>query len=351
MLIELAKYDGRTDYLLWERQMKGVLRASGLGKILTHLPNAVNEEDWKEMQEMAIHTVFQNLQPHVIKDIDEHFESCAELFEALAEQFHRNDLSNRLYTSWKLMNFRMKDIGVKIMDHINAFNAIVVDLKNLGEFLSDEQKALHLLGSLSASYRSLSRTLLHRDKKTITYDEVVRALLVEELQQKLAVSCVPFSSSVDTTLVSTVLPMNQGRSRERTTPISSPASVLPVNRGRPRDRTIGSNSRSKYRSPTSGLYLRKHDGSRPHSLVKTLTCRQCGKLGHIKKQDYCNEQTAPSWASIASAEDEEDLLVDYFGSVTESVFQESSTGKKSIEYADEVCNTKQDQDSTSTSHI
>ena len=128
VLIKLTKYDERIDYLLWERQMKGVLRASRLGGILTPLPNAVNEEDWKEMQEMAIQTIFQYLQPHVMKDIDDHFESCSELFEALAEQFHRNDLSNRLYTSWKLMNFKMKDTGVKIVDHIKEFNAIVVDL-------------------------------------------------------------------------------------------------------------------------------------------------------------------------------------------------------------------------------
>ena len=58
ILIELTKYNGRTDYLLWERQVKGVLQASGLGRILTPQASAVSEEDWKEMQEMAINTIF-----------------------------------------------------------------------------------------------------------------------------------------------------------------------------------------------------------------------------------------------------------------------------------------------------
>ena len=106
------------------------------------------------------------------------------------------------------MSLKMKDTSVKIGDHIDAFNVIVVDLKNLGGVLSDEQKALHLLGSLSLSYRFLSRTLLHRDKKTITYEKVVRALLVDDLQQRLAVSCDPASSSLDTTMVSSVLQVN-----------------------------------------------------------------------------------------------------------------------------------------------
>ena len=31
---DIVKYDGRTDYLLWERQVKGALCTSGLGKML-----------------------------------------------------------------------------------------------------------------------------------------------------------------------------------------------------------------------------------------------------------------------------------------------------------------------------
>ena len=39
----------------------------------------------------------------------------------------------------------MKDANTKIQDHIDAFNDLAVDLVNLGEDLSDDQKALHLL--------------------------------------------------------------------------------------------------------------------------------------------------------------------------------------------------------------
>ncbi len=80
------------------------------------------------------------------------------------------------------MSFKMKDGGTKIQDHIDAFNDLVIDLQNLGEELSNERQALHLLSSLPASYESLSRVLLHSDKKTITLNEVVSALLTDDLQ-------------------------------------------------------------------------------------------------------------------------------------------------------------------------
>ena len=91
------------------------------------------------------------LQPHVIKQLED-YADCTLLFEALEKRYHQIELSNRLFTSLKLMSFKMKDGGTKIQDHVDAFNDLVVDLRNLGEELSDERQALHLLSSLPSSY-------------------------------------------------------------------------------------------------------------------------------------------------------------------------------------------------------
>jgi hypothetical protein len=42
---DIPKFDGRSDYVLWERQVKGALKASGLCKVLRPKPEKVNEED------------------------------------------------------------------------------------------------------------------------------------------------------------------------------------------------------------------------------------------------------------------------------------------------------------------
>ena len=46
---EVERFDGRSDYMLWERQVKSVLRAMGLGKIMKDKPSDMTEEDWDDI--------------------------------------------------------------------------------------------------------------------------------------------------------------------------------------------------------------------------------------------------------------------------------------------------------------
>jgi hypothetical protein len=103
----------------------------------------------------------------------------------LSKQYHHKELFNRLLVSLKLMSFKIKDTNTKILDHIDAFNYLVMDLVNLGKNLSDERKALHLLSSLPSSFQSLTMVLILYDKKTITYNNMISALLINDLQSKL----------------------------------------------------------------------------------------------------------------------------------------------------------------------
>ncbi|OAE34723.1 hypothetical protein AXG93_700s1050 [Marchantia polymorpha subsp. ruderalis] len=161
---EVERFDGRNDYLLWERQIKNVIKAMDLKKVLKPKPLNVNDEDWNEIQDQA------------------------------------------------LMSFKMME-GTKIQDHIDAFNDLLVDLLNLDEDLSDEKKTLQLLSSLSASYHTLSRVLLHRDKESITYNKEVTALLTDDIQQKLVFSSTPPSSSI-------ALYVTRGRMEKQSTSVS-----------------------------------------------------------------------------------------------------------------------------------
>ena len=219
-----------------------------------------------------MNTVMLYLQLHVIRQLEE-YGDCLSLFEALQRKYHQKELSNRLYTSLKLMSFKMKEGNTKVQDHIDAFNDLVVDLQNLGEELSDERKALHLLSSLPPSYKNLSQVLLHRDRKTITYNEVVSALKTDELQQKM------MQSSLSSTSSGVALNVNRGRSQKRST----------------------GGDKQKFRSKSRGKSQDR----------KTLLCWKCGKAGHMKK-DCRGKASDPSSANanVASADLENDLLND-----------------------------------------
>ncbi|CAM6106785.1 unnamed protein product [Calypogeia fissa] len=268
---EIDKYDGRANYLLWERQVKGVLRAMGLGKVLRTRPNVIDEEEWDEIQEQAVSLVFLYLKPNVFKQVAVETD-VSELFKSLQQKYHHKELSNRLYTSLKLMSFKMKEGDTKLQDHIDAFNDLVVDLENLGEDLSDERKTLHLLSSLPASYQSLSRILLHRDKKTITYHEVVSALQTDDLQQKLV------SSSQSSSSHPSALNVERGRSKTRFD-----------DKGKPRNK---SRSKSRGKSREKG----------------EIVCWKCSKPGHMKKD--CKGKSVVSSSALVANDDEGDLLND-----------------------------------------
>lgn len=77
----------------------------------------------------------------------------------------------------------------------------MVDLQSMKEELFDIKKAMHLLHSLPTSYQTLSKILLHRDNNAVTYNEVVSALLVDEVEQEMLSFSRPFPSSTALTVI------------------------------------------------------------------------------------------------------------------------------------------------------
>jgi hypothetical protein len=143
----------------------------------------------------------------------------------------------------QLMNFKMKSNTKPIQDHIDEFEDLVRDLENMGESIDNERKALQLLISLPISYQSLSRVILNKSKNDFTYENVVNALLTDELQNQL-MSTKPSSDQA----------MQVGTKKER---------------GRKATREKDSKkNKSKSRSKTPS---------------KKVTCWTCGKEGHVKE--------------------------------------------------------------------
>jgi hypothetical protein len=128
----------------------------------------------------------------------------------LSKQYHHKKLFNCLLASLKLIRFKMKDANTNIQDHIDVFNDLAVDLVNIGEDLSHERKAFHLLSSLLSFFQSLTRVLIHDDKKAIIYNKVISVLLTNDLQSKLMASFQPNSSSKATIYVTRGRSQDQG---------------------------------------------------------------------------------------------------------------------------------------------
>ncbi|OAE19689.1 hypothetical protein AXG93_1847s1540 [Marchantia polymorpha subsp. ruderalis] len=64
--------DGRSDYLLWEKQVKGKLRSMGLANVLKDKPMHITDIDWNDSQEQAVYIVMGYLDPSVMKQVEEY---------------------------------------------------------------------------------------------------------------------------------------------------------------------------------------------------------------------------------------------------------------------------------------
>ncbi|MFQ6652949.1 hypothetical protein Gotur_024588 [Gossypium turneri] len=107
---EIEKFDGETNFNLWQVQMMTILVQTSLKKVVTgKKPDNLNQTEWKELDEKAL-------------------------------------------------------------DHISQFITLLNDLKNVEVHIDDEDQTMLLLCSLPRSYKSFRETLVYgRDKLSFEY--------------------------------------------------------------------------------------------------------------------------------------------------------------------------------------
>jgi hypothetical protein len=135
--------------------------------------------------------------------------------------------------------------SMKIVDHLNTFNTLLVQLDSTGVKFESEDKEITLLCSLPASWDHFVTSISFSSTKSIEFDDIVGALLYEETRKK----------------------SNLGTS-------TSEAMVI---RGRPKER--GQGQRDFSRSKSKGKKSK-------------LKCWFCGKSRHLKKDCWKRTRTS-----------------------------------------------------------
>jgi hypothetical protein len=91
-------------------------------------------------------------------------------------------LVNKLFLRKKMYSPRMR-VGDSVAEHLNAFNTVVSQLVSVEIKISNEDKCISLLCSLTDSWNSLV-VAIGSNTMTFKFDEVVSSLLSEEMRQK-----------------------------------------------------------------------------------------------------------------------------------------------------------------------
>jgi hypothetical protein len=97
-------------------------------------------------------------------------EIAGRLWKKLESLYMRKSLTNRLYLKQRLYTLKMKE-GMPLCDHLDNFNRIILDLKNIDIKVDDEDEALILLGSLSDVFDNFVNSMLY-GRDTISLADV-----------------------------------------------------------------------------------------------------------------------------------------------------------------------------------
>ena len=89
----------------------------------------LSNEEKEDLLEWAHSAIMLSLGDEVLREIVDE-ETAVGLWLKLESRYMTKSLTNRLYMKQRLYTIRMKE-GTPISDHLDEFNRIVIDLKNI----------------------------------------------------------------------------------------------------------------------------------------------------------------------------------------------------------------------------
>jgi hypothetical protein len=182
---EIEKFNGKNNFEIWKVKMHDLLVQQGVVKALlgkTKQPASITDEDWDEMDARALSAIRLCLADDVLFNIVTE-KTAAGLWSKLESLYMTKSLTNRIFLKRQLYSLRMKE-GTKIVDHLNTFNTLLVQLSSMGVKFESEDKAITLLCSLPASWDHFVTSISFSSTETIEFDDTVGALLSEETRKK-----------------------------------------------------------------------------------------------------------------------------------------------------------------------
>ena len=178
--MEINKFDGKSNFSLWQARMKDVLIQQGLidALLCDEKLTTMEVRDWKRLQMQAVSTIRMYLADEVVIYVLSET-SPTVLWSKLEELYMVKSLTNTLFLWRQFYQLRMTE-GQSVQEHLSHFQKILTDLLSVGENVEEKTRALVLLASLPSSYESLVTALLV-GKSTIKMDEVTAAILQNEV--------------------------------------------------------------------------------------------------------------------------------------------------------------------------
>ncbi|GJY59728.1 zinc finger, CCHC-type containing protein [Tanacetum coccineum] len=187
---DIKKFDGKNDFELWQIKMRALMVQQGCDVALETLPADLKAGQKATLMKRAYSTLILCLGDQVLQEVTKEAvlrevtkeTTAAGIWTKLTSLYMTKSLAIRLYLKKKLYTYYMST-GMKLGDHIDEFNKLILDLANIDIEIEDEDQALMLLTSLPSSYENFVETLLY-GSESLTMKDFLVTMNSRELKKR-----------------------------------------------------------------------------------------------------------------------------------------------------------------------
>jgi hypothetical protein len=150
---EIENFNGKNNFEIWKVKMHDLLVQQDLVKVLLgkeKKPSTITDEDWDEINVRALSAIRLCLADDVLFNIVSE-KTTLGLWTKLESLYMMKYLTNKIFLKRQLYRLCMKE-GMKIFDHLNTFNILLVQLTSMGVKFESEDKAITLPRSFPESW-------------------------------------------------------------------------------------------------------------------------------------------------------------------------------------------------------
>ncbi|KAH9670142.1 hypothetical protein KPL70_016872 [Citrus sinensis] len=168
--LDVEKFTGENDFHLWRLKMRALLVHLGIEEVVEDARNSkkiskIKDEDMQDAMDKAHSNIIMSLGDGVLREMGDQT-TAANLWKKLEDLYTKKSLTKRLSTKKRLYTIQMEECS-SLTNHIDAFNKIILNLKDINMKIDDEDKTIMLLSSLPPYSKHFIDTFLY-GRQTLT---------------------------------------------------------------------------------------------------------------------------------------------------------------------------------------